>query len=117
VDGRRANDRDAVVNFSGGRMTVLPRDGGDAIVALPYNRVRRATFVHARDPKWDASLAAPPADLSVGNFMRPSRSWLVVQTGDSFVMLRLDERTAPRLLETLEARTGIKVDRPDSAGK
>ncbi len=115
VNGRRTNDRDVLVNFGGGQITVLPRDGGAAIAAVPYRRIRRATYVNARDPKWDPALAAPPADLDVGTFLRQSRHWLVVQTADAYAILRLDDRQVTRLLQTLEARVGIKVDRPAQA--
>jgi hypothetical protein len=117
VNGRRTTDRDVLINFGGGQISVMSRDGGGAIVTLPYVRIRRATFVSARDPKWDPGLAAPPADLDVGTFIRQARPWLVVQTSDAFAIFRLDDRSVARFLETLESRTGIKVDRPASSGK
>ena len=67
----------------------------------------------ARDPKWDASLTGPPADLDVGSILRQSRHWLVLQTDDSYAILRLDDqRNVPRFLDMLQTRTGIKVERP-----
>ncbi len=111
ANGRRAVERDVVINFGGGQVSVLPRDGGAAIAAVPYRRIRRATYVNARDPKWDPTLAGPPSDLDVGTVMRRARAWLVVQTADTYAILRLDTNAA-KIIETLEARTGIKVDRP-----
>jgi hypothetical protein len=110
ANSRRGVERDVVINFGGGQISVLPRDGGAAIAAVPYQRIRRATLVNARDPKWDPTLAAPPADLDVGTVIRRARAWLVVQTADAYAILRLDTNAA-RIIETLEARTGIKVDR------
>jgi serine/threonine-protein kinase len=111
VNGRRTTDRDVLVNFGGGQIAILPRDGGPPIATVPYARVRRATYVNGRNPRWDPTLSAPPADLTVGSFIRQSRNWLVVQTGDSYAILRVDVN-AVKLIETLETRTGIKVDRP-----
>ena len=113
VNGRRTTDRDVLVNFGGGQITLLSRDGGGAILSIPYGNIRRATYVSARDPRWDTSLAGPPADLEVGTFMRQSRHWLVVQTADVFAILRLDDqRNVPRFLDMLQTRTGIKIERP-----
>ena len=117
VNGRRASDSDVLVNFGGGQITLLSRDGGGAILAMPYGNIRRATYVAARNPKWDTSLAGPPADLEVGSILRQSRHWLVLQTADSYAILRLeDQRNVPRFLDMLQTRTGIKVERP-AAGK
>jgi hypothetical protein len=79
---------------------------------FPYRAIRRATYVSARNPKWDTSLAGPPSDLDVGSILRLSRHWLVVQTTDSYAILRLEERDVPRFLDTLQTRAGIKVERP-----
>ncbi len=117
VTGRRASDRDVLVNFGGGQVSVLSRDGGGAILSIPYGNIRRATYASARDPKWDTSLAGPPNDLDVGSILRQSRHWLVLQMGEAYAILRLDDqRNVPRFLDMLQTRTGIKVERP-AAGK
>jgi serine/threonine-protein kinase len=115
VNGRRTTDRDVLVNFGGGQVSVLSRDGGGAILSIPYGSIRRATYVSARDPKWDTSLTGPPADLDVGSILRQSRHWLVLQTADSYAILRLDDqRNVPRFLDMIQVRTGVKVERPAS---
>jgi serine/threonine-protein kinase len=116
VNGRRTTDLDVLVTFGGGQLTVLSRDGGGAIVTIPYRTIRKATYVSGRDPRWDTSLAGPPNDLDVGSILRQSRHWLVVQTGDAYAIIRLEERNVARFLDMLQTRTGIKVDRP-TAGK
>ncbi|HET9272158.1 MAG TPA: serine/threonine-protein kinase [Vicinamibacterales bacterium] len=113
VNGRRTTDRDVLVNFGGGQVSVLSRDGGGAILSIPYGSIRRATYVSARDPKWDTSLTGPPADLDVGSILRQSRHWLVLQTADSYAILRLDDqRNVPRFLDMIQVRTGVKIERP-----
>jgi serine/threonine protein kinase len=111
VDGKRATDRDVLLNFSGGQVMVMPKSGGEAIAAMPYKKILKATYAIARDPKWDTSLPGPPEGLDVGTFMRTTRHWLVVQGSEHFAVLRLDEGNARQILETFEARTGLKIAR------
>ena len=115
VNGRRTTDRDVVLTFGNGHITISSRDGGGAILSIPYGQLRKATYVSARDPKWDAALPGPPADVEVGSVIRLSRHWVVLQTAGVFAILRLEERTVPRFLDVLQTRTGVKVDRPAGA--
>ena len=117
INGRKAEDRDVVVNFFGGQISVTAKNGGAAITTVPYRNVVRATYIHAKDPKYDGSLPAPPADVELpgGLFGRPTRHWLVVQTRNAYALLYVDADKVQRLLETLEARTGVRVDRPVAA--
>ncbi len=117
VAGKRSNDRDVLLNFASGQISVLPKDGGEAISTLPYRSIAKATYVKARDPKWDSSLSAPPEGLDVGSVFRQSRHWLVVQTRESYAILRLEDNNVARVLETFEARTGVRLDRPQSSDK
>ncbi len=109
VSGKRATDRDVLLNFSGGQVMVMPKSGGEAIAAVPYKKILKATYTAARDPKWDTSLPGPPEGLDVGTFMRTTRHWLVLQGNDHFVVLRLEDSNFRQILETFEARTDLKV--------
>ena len=80
VTGKRGDDRDVLLNFAGGQMTILPKNGGEALIITQYRNVAKATYVKGRDPRWDAGLTAPPEGLDVGSMFRQSRHWLVVQT-------------------------------------
>jgi hypothetical protein len=111
VDGKRATDRDVLLNFAGGQVMVMPKNGGEAIAAVPYKKILKATYAIARDPKWDTSLPGPPEGLDVGTFMRTNRHWLVVQGSERFAILRLDEGNVRQILETFEVRTGLKIER------
>jgi eukaryotic-like serine/threonine-protein kinase len=111
VDGKRTNDRDVVLNFVNGQVHVMPKNGGQQMAAVPYNRILRATYSLGRDPKWDESLPGPPVGIDVGSFMRQTRHWLVVQGAESYAMLRLEDNNFKQILETFELRTGLKVDR------
>jgi hypothetical protein len=111
VSGKRATDKDAVLNFAAGQLLVMPSSGGAAMATLPYRRITHATYVKARDPKWDPAFASPPEDLDVGSFIRTPRHWLVLQGADHFEILRLEDNNFSRVLDTFEARTGLKIDR------
>ena len=117
VSGNRANDRDVLINFANGQIAVLPKDGGEAMGTLPYSSITKATYVKARDPKWDTALPSPPEGLDVGSFLRQQRHWLVVQTGTGFTILRLEDNNVLRVVDTFASRTGKPVDRPRTSDK
>jgi serine/threonine protein kinase len=111
VEGKRGADRDVLLNFAAGQVMVMPKNGGEAIAVVPYKKMLKATYTVARDPKWDASLPGPPEGFDVGTFMRTTRHWLVVQGSERFAVLRLEDNNVRQILETFEARTGLKVER------
>ncbi|HXT70298.1 MAG TPA: protein kinase [Vicinamibacterales bacterium] len=111
VNGKRTNDRDVALNFLNGQVSVMPRQGGQPIVTVPYRKILKATYSLGRDPKWDETLPGPPPGLDVGTFMRQTRHWLVVQGAESYAVLRLDDSNFRQVLETFEQRSGAKVDR------
>jgi Protein kinase domain len=117
VSGTKTDDPDVVLSFVAGQISVLGKSSGSVLRIMPYNRVVRATYVRARDPKWDKSLPGPPSGLDVGSFMRTAKPWLVLQTSDAFVILKLDDHNVANVLETLEARIHMTVDRPTSSDK
>ena len=113
VNGRRATDEDVSVRFGEGQIAVLAKGTNSLLASMPYGSIAGATYADARDPKWDESLSGPPKNLDMpGTFMRTAKHWLVVQSRDSFLILRLDDAIWRRVLETFEARTGRTVQRP-----
>ncbi|MEZ5319778.1 MAG: serine/threonine-protein kinase [Vicinamibacterales bacterium] len=113
VDGSKGRDADAQVIFGNGRVIVQPPNAGTTLASMDYRRIRVATYVKARDPKWDASVFGPPADLDTpGTMFRRAAHWLVLQGADAFIILRLEDSNAQRILETVESRTGLKIARP-----
>jgi hypothetical protein len=111
ISGRRAQDRDALLSFVGGQMTVLNREGGTTITATPYKAIERATYIRARNPKWDPSLFSPPDNLDMPGILPTARHWLVLQSRTAYLILQLNGSTWEKVLETVEGRTGLKVDR------
>jgi eukaryotic-like serine/threonine-protein kinase len=112
VSGKRVTDEDVTVNFGGGQVAVVPRKGGVPINQMPYRRIIRATYVRAPNPKWDPELAAPTEKFDVSGVLNRARHWLVLQSKDAYSILRLDGDGWLSILQTFEARTGLKIDRP-----
>jgi hypothetical protein len=113
VGGKKTRDEDVLVSFVGGQISLLREKDSSSIASWPYRSVLGATYVKARDPRWDPALAAPPDDVDVGGILRTSKHWLVLQNRDAYLMLRLSDSNYARVLEVLEARTGITVARPN----
>jgi len=111
ISGKRAQDRDALLSFVGGQMTVLNKEGGTIITATPYKAIERATYIRARNPKWDPSLFSPPENLDMPGILPTARHWLVLQSRTAYLILQLNGSTWQKVLETVEGRTGLKVDR------
>jgi serine/threonine-protein kinase len=114
VHGKDADDDDAILQFVGGQVLVTSKKGGPADAMVPYRRVAHATYVHAKMPKWDPGLPAPADGFDVPGIglFRPARHWLVLQTRTDFTILRLDDSNWKQIIDTFEARTGLKVDQP-----
>ena len=116
VKGDDSQDQDALVNFGGGQITVVPKDGGAAFASVPYATIAHATYSHSKDPKWDGSLPAPPDNLNIHGFLRGTRHWLMLQSKTAFVLLRLDDNNFRAVLDTIENRCRLKVDRMPEGG-
>ena len=111
ISGRHAQDRDALLSLVSGQITVLNRQGGTIIASTPYKSIERATYVRARNPKWDASFFSPPDNLDMPGILPTARHWLVLQGRGSYLILQLSGNTWQKVLEAIEGRTGVRVGR------
>ena len=111
VIGKKASDQDVVLSFTGGQISVVPKNGGSAVVTVPYKTVAHGTYIHSKDPRWDTTLPGPPDKLDMPGFIRTAQHWLTLQTRSGYVIIRLHDDNWDRILQTVEARTGIKIDR------
>ena len=48
VNGTKASDQDVLLTFVAGQVSVLPKNGGAPLDAIPYKNVVRATYTHAK---------------------------------------------------------------------
>jgi hypothetical protein len=116
IKGQDSQDQDALINFGGGQITVVPKDGGTAYSSWPYPSLTHATYAHTKDPKWDATLPGPPENLTIHGFMRGTRNWLVLQSKTAYVLLRLDDANWRGVVDAIEKRCGLKVERLTEGG-
>jgi hypothetical protein len=117
VNGKRGADRDVILSFGNGQVGLLGGTGGAAVAAVPYKAITNLTYVHARDPRWQEADSAPPKDLDVGSFIRTAKHWLVVQSADRYVILRLEDKNVRAVLDTFSTRTGLTINRPQTNEK
>jgi hypothetical protein len=116
VKGQDSQDQDALINFGGGQITIVPKDGGTAYASWPYPSITHATYAHTKDPKWDTTFPGPPDNLTIHGFMRGARNWLVLQSKTAYVLLRLDDANWRSVVNAIESRCGVKVDRLTEGG-
>jgi len=112
VNGARSTASDAALLFDEAEISVQSADKKVGATALPYPQIAKATYVHARDPHWDPLLSAPAGKIDVPGILGRSRHWLVLQSKDAYVILRLDGDDRLNVLKAFEERTGIVVERP-----
>jgi len=91
---------------------VQSSDAKTDVTALRYPQIAKATYVRARDPQWDPLLSAPAGKIDVPGILGRSRHWLVLQSKDAYVILRLDGEDRLDVLKAFEERTGLVVERP-----
>jgi hypothetical protein len=112
LKGRKADDQEVTLWFANGYINAIASKGQQSLGAMSYRAVAGATYVRARDPKWNADLASPPENLDVGGMLRTDKNWLVVQSREAFLIFRLDDASARTVLQTLTEKTGVTVDYP-----
>jgi serine/threonine protein kinase len=111
VNGTRTTASDAALHFAEADVSVQSSDAKVGVTALRYPEIAKATYVHARDPKWDPLLSGPAGKIDVPGILGRARHWLVVQSKDAYVILRLDGDDRLDVLKAFEERTGIVVER------
>jgi serine/threonine protein kinase len=116
--GRQVDAQDVSVNFLAAMVSVTPKQGGAAISSIQYRGIVKATYVRAKDPKWDPALTSPPDGFEVPGILRGVRHWLVLQgrASGELVILRLEDENYKQVIGAVEARTGLRVDRPATSG-
>ena len=110
VDGSRTSTSDVHVELAADQVQVRSRDGRTTLASLGYQRIAKATYTHARDPKWAAGLSGPSGSLDVPGVFGRARHWLVLQAKSGYVIFRLDGGERLALMQALEAR-GVPIDR------
>jgi len=115
TSGKR-DARDAVLHFGNGTLAITVKGNNLSLANVTYKRITRATYVRSRDPLWDPSLTSPPKDFDassgVGSLLsRSPKHWLVLQGTDHIEVLRLGDGNFKQVMDAIESRLGIKIDR------
>jgi len=108
--------RDAVLHFGNGQLVITIKGNNVQLANVSYKRITHATYVRSRDPLWDPNLTSPPKDFDASTgvsslLSRSPKHWLVLQGTDHIEVLRLDDTNAKQIMDMIENRVGIKIDR------
>jgi hypothetical protein len=112
-DGDKYREQDATVQIADGKVTVT-RSNGRAIAAFPFDTILGITYSTSRHPQWNAP--SGPTDVfkvegGAFGIRRAGRNWLVFQTTDPVVVIRVKDEDIRRVIEAIQARTGRAVVR------
>lgn len=117
VIGTRTNVLNVSLAFSAGQMKALPLSADDPLAVVPYRGITNATYVYAKDPEWHPQAGAPAEKLNIPGILGRRQRWLVVQTRQTYAILRLDGENWSEILKTFEGRTGVTIARPVTTDK
>ena len=113
AEGTRVRERDAIMTFSSGALTISERNGA-VLRSIPYEQIRSVNYSRSRQPMWKSPRGpAPVMRVGGGAFgiFRSDPHWVSIRTKEAFSVLRV----APEHLRTLPAafsqRTGVTMDR------
>jgi hypothetical protein len=112
LDEGKGRDRDAALRFGADAMAVM--DGDTTVRTTRYRDVIGLYQSHSREPKWATPDGTAVPIAKVGGkfgFLKGTPDWVTVRTREAFIPLRVPERDLKRVVEELEARTGLKAIR------
>ncbi len=113
ADGSKSREVESLLSLEPGILIARNRNDGSVVRSLNYRDILAATYNRARRPKGQAVPGAAPVpdNFAGGGVFGNARHWLTLQTGNDFLVLRLEDRNVVGALNGLEARTGLKVVR------
>jgi hypothetical protein len=111
VNGSRAVASDVRVHFANAEVSVESANGKAAPAVLTYRGIAKATYAHAKDPKWDPALKGPSGKINLPGILGRARHWLVLQGADSYLILRLDGDDRLEVMKAFEERARIVLER------
>jgi hypothetical protein len=91
-----------------GTLMVIAEDR-TVLQTLPYGRLDSISYSRGRNPRWRSG-SGPVASVRVKDgkfgFLKGDRHWIMLRTPGMFIVLRVEEDEASKLLDALEERTG-----------
>ena len=120
ISGTRPSEREASLRLGSDALVLSGQDGGGASKTVPYPSVIAIFHSRSREPQWTgptgAALPIVKMDGGMFGFMRGDRDWVSVRTKAEFVMLRPEAGLVARVIDAIEARTGLTTVRVGKRG-
>jgi eukaryotic-like serine/threonine-protein kinase len=114
ASGERTRELTGVLTLADGRVTIVDKDGGAALMSLPYSSLTGAFYSRSKQPKWrdaEGKEVVSKVDLGSFGFLRSERNWLILFSHGEPVLLRLEDASLKTVLPAFTERTGISVRR------
>lgn len=108
--GADSHWEDAILVVAASELVVASPKDRSRLRAMPYRLVLRAACVFAPRPLFAPNLAKPAQPLVLPGPAQPQH-WLTLQTPSEFVVLRLTQGNADRVVEALQGRISIPIIR------
>jgi hypothetical protein len=112
--GNKGRERQAVLQFADGRVSLVDRDGGGTIASLAYAEVQGAFYSRSKQPKWrDANGKEVESKVDLGRlgFFRGDRNWLILLNAGEPLIIRLEDSNIQKILPAVQERTGVEIKR------
>jgi hypothetical protein len=120
VAGGRPSEREGSLMLGSDALVLPVQDGSGGTKSVPYSSVIAIFHSRSREPQWTGptGVALPIVKMGGGmfGFMKGDRDWVSVRTKAEFVMLRPDASVVARVLDAIEARTGLTTVRVGKGG-
>jgi hypothetical protein len=112
ADEGRLRERDAVMTFAAGNLTIADRNGA-VVHTVPYPGILGVSYSRSRQPLWQ-SPGGPAPVLKVGGgafgIFRSEPNWYSVRTKDVFLVLRVEPKHLRTLPAAFSDRAGVTVE-------
>ena len=112
-EGEKSKEKDVALVFSEDENVVIRhrKKEEEVYATIPYSAITGLTYERSTHARAKTAILISPMAL----FSKGKKHWLTIEykVGDKgdFVLLRLDKKEYQRLLATIEAQTGIDVER------
>ena len=112
ADDGRLREREAVMTFASGNLTVADRNG-TVVQTVPYSGIIGVSYSRSRQPLWQ-SPGGPAPVLKIGGgafgIFRSEPNWYSVRTKDVFLVLRVEPKHLRTLPAAFSDRAGVTVE-------
>ncbi len=113
ISGRGSRIVDTTFTFAEKSISVTDSRTGFTVKMFPYSSVTHATLSRGRTPRATGGADVDvPGGVPGGNiFARGPRLWMVIQTADDQLIVRLDQEQMRPVTELVAQRTRVQIER------